>query len=216
MATYFSCVFIHNGEPGYFGQSLVHDPKRAKELFERLEYPFFGFQHHGSDAYTGFLAAPRKGYVHIGAYPEGYLWLDTELLQDAWLKPGFVAERLTTLFPGQHVTALFHEATGMSWLYIVIELGVVKRVHSGNWANVVYEFGEPLPLENRYWSGGTRADPEDGENLLYVGADGIEQHFWNVHIGTAFDLYNALLGCGKVSALPFPLEVETFKQRDAS
>jgi hypothetical protein len=213
MATYLSCVCIHEGQPGYFGQPLIHDPTRAKELFERLEYPFFGFQHHGSNSHAGFLAGSGKGRVDIGAYPKGYLWCDSEFLRDAWLKPRFVAERLTALFPDQHVTALFHEATGMSWLYIVIEFGVIRRVHSGHWATVVYEFGEPLPLETQYWSGGTRNDPEDADDLLYRGADGKELHFWNVHISVAFDLYNALLGCGE--AILLPLETETFKQSSA-
>lgn len=100
----------------------------------------------------------------------------------------------------------------MSWLYILTEFGSVKRVHTGHWSTVEYESGDPLPLEVAYWSGGTRADPEDPSETLYVSASGEERPLAGVHISVAFDLYHALLNNAQASETRFPLRVETFRR----
>lgn len=145
--------------PGYFGTRPRHEAQRAEQL--RLRLGLSGYAYVGPATLEAALY-PRKGALYIGAYPDGAIVCETQLVCQlfdaaschkigggtapfAEFKPALLG-----LYPAGEVLALVLHSVVNLWGYSLYAGGKLRRSAAGaSDDGIIANEGAPLPEERR-------------------------------------------------------------------
>ncbi len=145
--------------PGYFGTRPRHQAQRAEQL--RLRLGLSGYVYVGSATLDAALY-PRKGALYIGAYPDGAIVCESQLVCQlfddascrkigggdapfAEFKPALLG-----LYPAGEVLALVLHSVVNLWGYSLYAGGKLRRSAAGaSDDGIIANEGAPLPEERR-------------------------------------------------------------------
>ncbi|HEX7117842.1 MAG TPA: hypothetical protein VF212_03595 [Longimicrobiales bacterium] len=141
---------VYQGEPGYFGSSLVADPARSAELIARLPFRITG---RGS---AGELEPwPPSSSIGIGAYERGALVIHQSLLDECMRADEHpIAKELLRMYPGETFVSFGLHSVVDYFGYNVLAQGKVRRF-GGAEDHIDEDVGDLLPEEVSHFENST-------------------------------------------------------------